>query len=161
MGFSKAIPDIGDFEFMHCLWSITQRKMLLHCTINKTARATARSFTIKMEIAKHSKCLKLSQPQLKLQPSKLKSLSHETMMKILILQQFLLVMLKRTLSSYWSSLNNSDATCWFKHCKNTMYIIHNIEIHKTTYLKKMGPLSKISCFHCKFLCSSNMYRLGL
>lgn len=44
--------------------------MRLHCTVNTTARATARSFTIKMEIAKHSKRLQLSQSQLKLQLSK-------------------------------------------------------------------------------------------
>lgn len=95
MGFSRVIPDISDFEFMHCHWSITQRKMWLHCTISTTARATARSFTIKMENAKHSKCLQFSQPQVKLQLSKMKSLSQETMMKIQILQHFLLVSFKK------------------------------------------------------------------
>jgi len=71
--------------------------MRLHCTVNTTARGTARNFTIKMVTAKHSECLQLCQPQLKLQLSKMKSLSQETMMKIRILQHFLLVMLKKTI----------------------------------------------------------------
>jgi hypothetical protein len=50
-----------------------------------------------MVTAKHSECLQLCQQQLKLQLSKMKSLSQETMMKIRILQHFLLVMLKKTI----------------------------------------------------------------
>jgi hypothetical protein len=150
MGFSRVHPDIRDFEFMCCLRSITPCKMWLHCTINTKARAIARNFTIKMETAVHSKCLQLNQPQLKYNCQKWKVCLKQQWWRYKYFNVSCWSCLKRLWSLCWSSSNDSDASCWSKRFKNTMYIIHNTEIHKTICLKKWGHFKKFVIFTANF-----------